>query len=177
MVVSLTLVFGCSECSQRRSSASQEPKSVQQAGEHGPPAPSVSATSPLARSVAPEAATEAWPPPPPAVETSFCIEGIDALDESTCYILPDEPSDELLIYLHGTLPPTKVSPQKTSFQSVVKAASRRAGVQRFCRGDELDWHRRASAGGWDGRRRERPIKRWRRSWSQKCKASGGSWRG
>jgi predicted esterase len=62
------------------------------------------------------------------VHTDFCIEGIDALDESTCYILPDEPSDELLIYLHGTLPPTKVSPQKTSFQSVVKAASRRAGV-------------------------------------------------
>jgi predicted esterase len=131
LVVSLALVFGGTACSQRRSSASQEPKTVQQASEDGSPAPSVSATSrpaPLARSATPEVTTEAWPPPPPSVQTDFCIEGIDALDESTCYILPDEPSDELLIYLHGTLPPTKVSPQKTSFQRVVKAASRRAGV-------------------------------------------------
>jgi predicted esterase len=129
MVISLALVLGCSGCSQRRSSASQEPKTVQQAGEDGPPARSATSTpAALAGSATPEVATEAWPPPPPAVQTDFCIEGIDALDESTCYILPDKPSDELLIYLHGTLPPTKVSPQKTSFQSVVKAASRRAGV-------------------------------------------------
>lgn len=129
MVVSLTLVFGCAGCSQRQSSASPEPKTVQQAGENGRPAPSVtSRPAPLASSVTPNVAPEAWPPPPPAVQTDFCIEGVDALDESTCYVLPDKPSDELLIYLHGTLPPTKVSPQKTSFQSVVKAASRRAGV-------------------------------------------------
>jgi predicted esterase len=130
IVVSLVLVLGCLGCSQRRSSASQEPKTVQR-GEDGPPAPSVSATSsptPLAGSVTREVTSDAWPPPPPAVQTDFCIEGLDALDDSTCYILPDKPSDELLIYLHGTLPPTKMSPQKTSFQSVVKAASRRAGV-------------------------------------------------
>ena len=88
----------------------------------------MSRPAPPAKSVPPEVAAEAWPPPPPAVQTDFCIEGIDALDESTCYILPDKPSAELLIYLHGTLPPTKVSPQKTGFQSVVKAASRRAGI-------------------------------------------------
>jgi predicted esterase len=131
MVVSLGLVLGFTGCSQRRTSASQPAKTVQPAGEHSAPALSVSATSrpaPLATSATPEVRTETWPPPPPAVQTHFCIEGIDALDESSCYILPDEPSDELLIYLHGTLPPTKVSPQKTNFQSVVKAASRRAGV-------------------------------------------------
>jgi predicted esterase len=129
MIVSLALVFGCTGSSQRRSSASQEPKIVQQAGDESPPAPSAtSRAAPLARSAMPEVPIEAWPPPPPAVQTDFCVEGIDALDESTCYILPITPSDELLVYLHGTLPPTKVSPQKTSFQSVVKAASRRAGV-------------------------------------------------
>jgi predicted esterase len=88
----------------------------------------MSRPAPSASFATPDAVKEAWPPPPPAVQTDFCIEGLDALDETTCYILPDEPSDELLVYLHGTLPPTKVSPQKTSFQSVVKAASRRAGV-------------------------------------------------
>jgi predicted esterase len=33
-----------------------------------------------------------------------------------------------LIYLHGIVPPTKVSRQKTNFQTVVGQASRRAGV-------------------------------------------------
>ncbi|MDF3065130.1 MAG: hypothetical protein K0R38_731 [Polyangiaceae bacterium] len=50
------------------------------------------------------------------------------MDESTCYVLPDAPTEELLIYLHGIVPPTKISRQKTNFETVVKAASRRANV-------------------------------------------------
>jgi predicted esterase len=69
-----------------------------------------------------------WPPTPPGVNSDFCIDGIDALDEETCYVLPSGPTEELLIYLHGIVPPAKVSVQKTSFETVVANASRRAGV-------------------------------------------------
>lgn len=69
-----------------------------------------------------------WPPPPPAVQSDFCIDGVDALDESTRYVLPGAPTEELLIYLHGIVPPAKVSRQKTNFQTVVKIASQRANV-------------------------------------------------
>jgi predicted esterase len=60
--------------------------------------------------------------------SDFCIEGVDALDESSCYVLPDAPTAEMLIYLHGIVPPSKVSAQKTNFETVVRDASRRAGV-------------------------------------------------
>lgn len=72
--------------------------------------------------------TTPWPPSPPGAQSDFCIEGVDALDESSCYVLPDTPTDELLIYLHGIVPPTKTSRQKTNFETVVKVASRRAKV-------------------------------------------------
>ena len=70
-----------------------------------------------------------WPPPPPAsVSTDFCIHGVPALDPETCYVLPAAPTRELLIYLHGLLPPGKSSQQKTNFETVVKNACERAGV-------------------------------------------------
>ncbi|KYF83825.1 hypothetical protein BE11_34665, partial [Sorangium cellulosum] len=65
---------------------------------------------------------------PPRVETDWCIDGVDALDEETCYVLPDAPTHALLIYLHGIVPPGKESQQKTNFETVVARASRRAGV-------------------------------------------------
>lgn len=43
-------------------------------------------------------------------------------------MLPDAPTDELLLYLHGIVPPSKTSRQKTNFEQVVSAAARRAGV-------------------------------------------------
>jgi predicted esterase len=53
---------------------------------------------------------------------------VSALDEETCYVLPAAPTRELLLYLHGIVPPQKTSRQKTNFETVVQNASRRAGV-------------------------------------------------
>jgi predicted esterase len=102
------------------------------------PAPSVTSTtpaSPRAASAAPplapaepSAQAPVWPPTPPGATSDFCIETVEVLDESACYVLPEAPSEELLIYLHGIVPPSKDSRQKTNFERVVSAASRRAGV-------------------------------------------------
>lgn len=92
-----------------------------------PPASQPPSAPAAATSAEPEAAP--WPRArPPRVETDWCIEGVDALDEETCYVLPDAPTRALLIYLHGIVPPGKDSQQKTNFETVVSRASRRAGV-------------------------------------------------
>ncbi len=77
---------------------------------------------------------------PPAVEatpvaaaaaTDWCIEGLTALEDDVCYVLPPLPADRprrLLVYLHGMLPPTPGFPQKRGFEAAVLEASRRAGV-------------------------------------------------
>jgi predicted esterase len=71
----------------------------------------------------------AWPrAKPPAIDGGWCIDRLSALDESTCYLLPDEPTQTLLLYFHGIVPPTRESPQKTKVQTVVANAARRAGV-------------------------------------------------
>jgi predicted esterase len=99
--------------------------------------PSSALTAPaLAGSAAPPAtaASEAsqeppWPPaPPPGVSSDFCIELVSALDEETCYVLPDAPTKDLLLYLHGIVPPGRESAVKTNFETVVASASKRAGV-------------------------------------------------
>jgi predicted esterase len=69
-----------------------------------------------------------WPPAAPGPRTAWCDEPVDALDEATCYVLPAAPPDELLIYLHGIVPPNQTSAQKTNLQRVVANAARRAGV-------------------------------------------------
>ena len=66
-----------------------------------------------------------WPPPPPEVTTEFCTQVMTPLDEETCYSLPEAKTDELLLYLHGTIPPGKVSPQKTNLGLVVSNAAKR----------------------------------------------------
>jgi len=83
-------------------------------------APSPPLAEPISRS--------AWPPVPPKIAAEFCTDVLSALDESTCYVLPAAPTQELIIYLHGILPPTKTSAVKTNFQKVVASASQRAGV-------------------------------------------------
>jgi predicted esterase len=98
------------------------------------PRPSSSAAQPSTPSaeVEPEAAPapepRPWPPADTGATSDFCIDGVSALDESCCYALPAAPTQELLIYLHGTVPPTRTSQQKTNFETVVSRASRRAGV-------------------------------------------------
>ncbi|WP_437276812.1 hypothetical protein WME90_37000 [Sorangium sp. So ce375] len=91
------------------------------------PPPAVAAAATAVASAPPEPAP--WPRArPPRVETDWCIDGVDALDEETCYVLPDAPTRTLLLYLHGIVPPGKESEQKTNVETVVSRAARRAGV-------------------------------------------------
>lgn len=83
---------------------------------------------PALRSAVAAPPAPSWPPPPSGAVSDFCIETVAALDESSCYALPDAPTDELLLYLHGIVPPAKTSRQKTNFERVVSAAAQRAGV-------------------------------------------------
>lgn len=89
-------------------------------------------------------------PPPPRIETDWCLEGLSALDEETCYVLPPLATDRprrLLVYLHGIVPPVPSSPQKERVQLAVLHASTKAGaaalVPRGLRGigprDARDW--------------------------------------
>jgi len=73
-------------------------------------------------------ATSWPPPPPPGARSDFCTAVVAALDDDTCYFLPDVAPRELLLYLHGIVPPQETSAQKTNFQLVVANASRRAGI-------------------------------------------------
>jgi predicted esterase len=123
-----------------------EPRVVAPAASAGPPA-----TDAVANSVDAPVTPAPWPrAKPPLVETDWCIDSVSALDEETCYVLPSARTDSLLIYLHGIVPPTKDSPQKTKVETVIANAVRRAGIaaliprgkQGFApkgRGDWLGW--------------------------------------
>ncbi|WP_437587830.1 alpha/beta hydrolase [Sorangium sp. So ce1000] len=99
------------------------------------PGPAEPAAAPAASTPAVAAAATAPPEPapwpsarPPRIETDWCIDGVDALDEESCYVLPDAPTRTLLLYLHGIVPPGRGSAQKTNVETVVSRAARRAGV-------------------------------------------------
>jgi predicted esterase len=99
------------------------------------PTPAPVVPAPAARSASrPEIAATAgnpmpWPrAKPPKVETDWCIDAVDALDEETCFALPDKPATSVLVYFHGIVPPTRESHQKTNYETVVANASRRAGA-------------------------------------------------
>jgi hypothetical protein len=62
----------------------------------------------------------------PKLDTEWCTEGFDALDESTCYLVPDGAKRTLLIYLHGVLAPTGGTQRVV--QGVVARAARKHGV-------------------------------------------------
>lgn len=111
--------------------------------ETAPPPPPVAtkiaeAAAPSARAAKPTPSIAPWPKQkPPAVETDWCIAAVDTLDEESCYVLPEAPTGELLVYLHGIVPPTRDSVQKTNFETVVANASRRARVAALIpRGDQ-----------------------------------------
>ena len=65
---------------------------------------------------------------PPVAGSDWCIADVSSLDEDACYVLPDQPTHSLLIYLHGIVPPTKDSEQKTNVETVVAKSSRRANI-------------------------------------------------
>lgn len=93
-----------------------------------PPPASAPAPSPPP---APAPTRAPTPTPPPEVKTDWCIEGLHALDEETCYVLPPEGDAgprRLLIYLHGIVPPTPESTQKTTVETVVLHTAIRAGA-------------------------------------------------
>jgi predicted esterase len=50
------------------------------------------------------------------------------LDEETCYVVPEARTDELLLYLHGTIPPGKTSVQKTNLGTVLANVAQRNQV-------------------------------------------------
>jgi predicted esterase len=65
------------------------------------------------------------------VATDWCTDGMPALSDDVCYVLPEGasgPPKALLVYLHGIVPPVPDSPQKRTVQGAVLAASTRAGV-------------------------------------------------
>jgi hypothetical protein len=70
-------------------------------------------------------------PPLPPVVTDWCIEGMRALDEDVCYVLPPTTAARprrLLVYLHGIVPPTAKSVQKETVEGAVLRAALRAGA-------------------------------------------------
>lgn len=131
-VLAVALAIG--GCGPRPRSLEQEARRVAQAEpSSGSAAAAPSSARPPSSATSAHAAASqlpaVWPPAPPVGAASdFCIESVEVLDESTCYALPDAPTDELIIYLHGIVPPSKTSRQKTHFETVVSVASRRAGV-------------------------------------------------
>src|SRR5262249_36324914 len=75
--------------------------------------------------------TPATPAPPatPRVVTDWCVEGLAALDEETCYVLPeagDGGGAAPLVSLHGIVPPVPASPEKERVQLAVLHAAKRA---------------------------------------------------
>lgn len=79
----------------------------------------------------------------------FCPERLRALDQDACFVLPAKPVTTLLIYLHGIVPPTRHSVQKTNLAEVVANSSERAGVVALLpRGEQ--GHAPAKYPGWWG---------------------------
>ena len=94
------------------------------AGSAAPPAAAVT-SPPTPR----EAPAQAWPVLPVASGAhDFCPARLRALAADACFVLPEKPVTTLLIYLHGIVPPTRDSVQKTNLADVVANASERAGV-------------------------------------------------
>src|SRR4051812_14489915 len=101
-------------------SCSKEPRPLSSS----PPIPSASAPPP-------DASSAPAPAPPPEITSTWCIEGLRALDEETCYLLPALAKDKprrLLVYLHGVVPPMPESAQQKTVQNAVKNAATRAGA-------------------------------------------------
>lgn len=125
-ILGCLVVMGCTEGAARIPPHDATPFASGSAAMVPPDAPATAASA--SPSAAPSTAA-AWPRSTPArVVTDWCTDTVSTLDEETCYVLPEQPTRTLLVYLHGVVPPTPASHQKTNLQSVVANASKRAGV-------------------------------------------------
>lgn len=70
------------------------------------------------------------------------------LDPDACFALPARRTETLLIYLHGIVPPTRNSTQKTNLEAVVANASERAGVVALLPRGERGFAPRQYPGWW-----------------------------
>lgn len=129
-LLAAAVAFGCHHRSDvaSTSAARAATSSATAAAGAAQPSSQSSAAAPAASTPVSSASAAEWPPAPPGASSDFCIEGVTALDAESCYVLPAAPTEELLIYFHGIVPPGKSSKQKTNFETAVKNASQRAGV-------------------------------------------------
>lgn len=129
----LLLALGCRD--KTSAPAYQASGATSAAGAAEPaPAPSSEPMLPTPAASAPAVPSAAvvpsgWPAlEPPDIPRDFCTERVHTLDAEACFALPETRTRRLLIYLHGIVPPTKESVQKTNFELVVANASERANV-------------------------------------------------
>lgn len=113
----------------RATSGSTAAPGTTAATNHSPTSNTSTATTATAAPSISAQRTPPWPPPlPPRTQTDWCIDEVAVLDEETCFVLPEKRTSQLLIYLHGIVPPRGESIQKTNFERVVASAAKRAGV-------------------------------------------------
>src|SRR5215208_6983735 len=98
IVLTVTAVVGCRGSEQRP----PQPEPAQVARQANATRPAHASRLADAATAQQPSAQRVWPPASPAgIETDWCIDSVSALDEQTCYVLPDTPPRDLLIYLHG----------------------------------------------------------------------------
>jgi len=122
----LLLVGGCRAANDARRSSDVGPGPTRSGETDAKPSAEITTGGTAADAGVPKKIVAEKAVVPPLVETDWCIEAMGVLDETTCYVLPDPPSSELVIYLHGIVPPEKTSVQKTNLETVLANAARRA---------------------------------------------------
>ena len=91
------------------------------------PAPTPTPTPTLTPPTATPTATPTASPSAPLPPDHWCTEGLDALDDDTCYVLPAQPASPraLVIYLHGVVDPGGRT--QRIYQQIVAARARARG--------------------------------------------------
>jgi predicted esterase len=129
----LALIFvACVGC--RESSAAQETLSTVAAESTASASTTISTARPnpvppSSVMAVPTATLVSTTPVLDSFKTDWCIDGIPALDEETCVVLPAKHDGTLLVYLHGIVPSKYPdSEHKTKVETIVKNAAERGGV-------------------------------------------------
>lgn len=126
------LFIACVGC--RESAAQEAPVALAPGMTAEPPAPTVTPTvtptavANLTAMGVPTATLVSTTPSFDSTKTDWCIDGIAALDDETCVVVPAKHDGTLLIYLHGIVPKYPESEHKTKVETIVKNAAERGGV-------------------------------------------------